>query len=98
MNRSIVAQVSKPAVSPISKLAGRSNAKFSRDLGFMVPMHDLRIMEALHEPSSERGCVEDQPLRVATFVAAAAGAPFAPHTAALRVPIGSWSVSTICES
>ena len=28
-----------------------------------------------HEPASERGCVEDQPQRVATFVAAAAGAP-----------------------
>jgi len=28
-----------------------------------------------HEPASERGCVEDQPQRVATFAAAAAGAP-----------------------
>ncbi|HTV43550.1 MAG TPA: hypothetical protein VMF08_23505, partial [Candidatus Sulfotelmatobacter sp.] len=52
-------------------------------------MHDSSIIEALykprrilvrtilppHEPASERGCVEDQPQRVATFAAAAAGAP-----------------------
>ena len=33
------------------------------------------VLGALHEPPSERGCVEDQPQRVATFGAAAAGAP-----------------------
>jgi L-iditol 2-dehydrogenase len=37
-----------------------------------------------HEPPPERGCVEDQPQRAATFGSAAAGVPSPPHTAALR--------------
>ena len=36
----------------------------------------------LDEPTSERVCVEDQPQRAATFVAAAAGAPCPAHSRA----------------
>ena len=42
-------------------------------------------MFAFHGPPSERGCVEDQPQRVATFGAAAAGAPL-PRTQPRSVP------------
>ena len=46
----------------------------------MVPLHAKDSKGVL----SERGFVENQPQRVAAF---GAGAPFAPHTAALRLLI-----------
>jgi len=43
---------------------------------------NLGRFRAFHEPPLERGCVGEQPQRVTTFVAAAAGAPLPTHSRA----------------
>jgi len=66
----------RPALRDSARYTGGDGAaRRPCHLRFKVPMHVLRIIETPHEPPSERGCIEDQPQRVATFGAAAVGAP-----------------------
>ena len=54
MPRNFCSLVGMPRCGVSAACSGATSA-------FMVPMHDSKIIETLHEPPSERGCVEDQP-------------------------------------
>jgi len=73
MDRNILIRTILPHPSPLPLGEGELSSDDWR--GFMGREQVRKEQGTFHERLSERGCVEDQPQRVATFAAAAAGAP-----------------------